>query len=238
MGKTKGSGFRFQPQHLEIHGKLLNSLRDGDTIDVSTFRSIVDTKVIVVPKINPKTNKPFKQVKDQLVFEKQILEKEIAQKRVGTAFFIPGQVPSWKNSHQILRRPLTAAELITAKKRHSGNTKYRYFIGKSDNAQKYEKQAMHLFRERAEEFRQLTAGMTPVIVEFLFVNKTKRLRWDFVNYAQGIADMMVRAGWIVDDSIDNLIVLPPLEPGKTWSYDQSNPGVMITVLKIRSITLV
>lgn len=59
----------------------------------------------------------------------------------------------------------------------------------------------------------------PLYVRFLFRRKTKA-RWDFVNLVQGVADAMVKTGYIPDDDVLHFI---PVYRG--FEINKECPGV-------------
>ena len=58
---------------------------------------------------------------------------------------------------------------------------------------------------------------------FSFVRKTKR-KFDYINAAQIVQDMMVYTGWLDDDNCE--ILVPYFEK---WQHDKHNPGVFISI---------
>ena len=74
-------------------------------------------------------------------------------------------------------------------------------------------------------FKNITKNKEyPVTVSFLFVRGSKH-RFDYINPAQTVQDLMVKNGWIEDDNCEYII--PQFEP---YKYDKENPGVYIKVL--------
>ena len=117
--------------------------------------------------------------------------------------FIPGNVPSSKNS-----------KVFTGK-----------FLVNSKTTQKYKKESKPHYLKYAEEFRALYDSLPkPVTVSFQLVRGTKH-RFDYINMAQLPFDLMTEYGYIEDDNAD--CVVPVFEP---YSYDKENPGVWITLL--------
>lgn len=201
------------------------------TMSANEFRKLLQSggedKAINVPVENHPHAKPIPTV----LYGKKI--KEIVDLPIRSkAFFIPGQVLSSKNHKRILKRRLKKKELAMEAARGNYTRKYRYFIGNTDAVHNYKAKTAKYFRMYAEEFRQTTAGMCPVFVEFLFIRRTKAVNWDFSNMVQLIQDQMRDYGWIEDDNIINFCPVPPLD-GPVVVFDQKNPGVRITVLHLR-----
>lgn len=124
-------------------------------------------------------------------------------------FFIPGAVPSSKNSRILTRGGLFIASKAT---------------------QKYRKLTAAYWLMHKPEFKAQLIGKTkPIVIGFHFVRASKH-RWDFINPAQTIQDEMTKAGWIEDDNVEEILPVPLYINGSYWSYDKSNPGVYIAVL--------
>jgi Holliday junction resolvase RusA-like endonuclease len=124
------------------------------------------------------------------------------------AIFIPGNVPSSKNSRQLV-----------------GGDKPRSF--ESALCRQYRKQNSGHFFDLRKKFLQMAEGkQKPLRVEFLFARKTKQ-RFDHHNAVQLIFDMMTEYNWIIDDNADEAVAVPPVRP---YFNSKDNPGVYITVL--------
>lgn len=116
--------------------------------------------------------------------------------------FIPGNVPSSKNS-----RVWTG----------------RFLVG-SKSTQKYVKETEMIYFSLAKKFRKITNNLQkPLAVEFEFVRDSKR-KFDYINPLQTVQDLMVRSGWIDDDSCEYII--PFFKP---YRIDKNNPGVYIYI---------
>lgn len=65
----------------------------------------------------------------------------------------------------------------------------------------------------------------PYYIELTFVRKSRH-RFDYINIAQIICDMMKEHGWITDDNADEM------KPYfADYIYDKGNPGVIIKIIK-------
>lgn len=105
--------------------------------------------------------------------------------------------------------------------RRTGQT----FIVKSARAQQQEKVLDALLNQNKEIWYEMVKEKKyPLRVGFYIYRKT-RMRWDWVNIIQGLADAMVKAGYIEDDSA---FYFTPYFIG--WDIDKNNPRVEITVL--------
>ena len=117
--------------------------------------------------------------------------------------FIPFNVSSSKNSKQ-----WTGKYLINSKATRS-------YIQKS---KKY-------YQEKTEEFLDMTKDLDkPLHISFYFIRNSRR-KFDYINPAQTVQDLMVKYGWIEDDDIHNLV---PHFHG--YEVDKENAGVIIKVL--------
>lgn len=117
-------------------------------------------------------------------------------------WFIPGNVPSSKNS-----------------RRWTG----KYFIA-SKTVMKYRKATSKLYKAFAAVFvKQLAKYKNPVYIHFTFIRGTKH-KFDYINPAQTVQDDMVKHGWIEDDNCE--FIIPCFEK---YQYDKKNPGVIIEI---------
>ncbi len=127
--------------------------------------------------------------------------------------WIPGNVPSLKNSKRIITIPV-----------EKGSSKRRPMLVPSKTHEKYCKQTFIHWICNKQRFRRAVLGLgKPLRIDFLFV-RGSRHRFDYTNALDTIQDLMVEHGWIPDDNADEL--LPGLKP---YRYDKAKPGVLISV---------
>ena len=89
---------------------------------------------------------------------------------------------------------------------------------------KYIKDTDKQYKRFRSDFKKLIAGKElPVIVSFKFIRGTRH-RFDYVNPAQTVQDLMVKNEWIEDDNAN--FIIPSFEE---FEYDKENPGVQIKV---------
>ena len=123
--------------------------------------------------------------------------------------FIPLNVPSSKNSKQ-----WTGKMLIHSKttRNYIKNSKKDYIHGKKE----------------FDKLLSTKAGIDPYIypihIDMYFVRSSKR-KFDYINPAQTVQDLMVKWGWIEDDNCD--IIVPHFSG---YHVDKENPGVIIKIL--------
>tara|TARA_R110000744_G_scaffold18096_2_gene48728 strand:+ start:3305 stop:3673 length:369 start_codon:yes stop_codon:yes gene_type:complete len=120
------------------------------------------------------------------------------------SIFIPGNTPSSKNSQQWTGR----------------------YLVKSKTTQRYVKDSKWHYATNKKEFKKMLKGKKkPYNIEFTFYRKTKR-KFDYINAAQIVQDLMVKHGWIDDD---NCTEMKPYFGN--YVHQKDNPGVFIKVLK-------
>lgn len=122
--------------------------------------------------------------------------------------FIKGNFPSFKNSKQRTKKG---------------------FMVMSKTVQKYLKEWEYQWKDIPNEFKEVEENKYPITVGLHFVRGTRH-RWDFHNMAQGVADLMVKYGWIPDDNMDFFIPAVLYIDEKHYSYDKEVPGVYIKII--------
>jgi Holliday junction resolvase RusA-like endonuclease len=128
----------------------------------------------------------------------------MVNKPVGIAYFVPGNVPSSKNS-----------KVWTGK-----------FLVWSKAANKYRKETEKYWRELATILKKTTSHNNiakPIQIYFEFVRGTKH-KFDYVNPLQTVLDLMVEFGCLDDDNADE--VFPVFRP---YRYSKESPGVIISM---------
>ncbi|SNW62125.1 RusA-like Holliday junction resolvase [Orpheovirus IHUMI-LCC2] len=117
--------------------------------------------------------------------------------------FIPGNVPSSKNSKQ-----WTGKMLINSKA-----------------TQLYIRESQPYFMQYKEKFKEMCQGKEkPYKVVFKFI-RNSRHKFDYINPCQTIQDLMTKYEWIEDDNCDEII--PYFDQ---YLYDKENPGVYISII--------
>ena len=158
-----------------------------------------------------KVVKPVKEKPDTAVFFKnQDIQDVYAQCEKDGTIFIPGNVPSLKNSKQIFRNKKTGKSFITS----------------SDLCKQYVKNSDVHWRIFAPKFKELVSGkQKPYRIQMFFV-RDKHKFFDYINVSQICYDLMQKHEWIEDDN--NLNVIPNFDRG--YGYDPKLSGVIIKVL--------
>ena len=116
--------------------------------------------------------------------------------------FIAGNVPSSKNSKR-----WTGKMLINSK-----------------TVMNYIKATKSQYVRNRDKFLEMTAGLEyPVVVSFKFI-RGSRHKFDYINPAQTVQDLMIKNEWIEDDNANYIIAR-----FEEFTYDKENPGVEIQV---------
>lgn len=125
-----------------------------------------------------------------------------------TNIFIPGNVPSSKNSKQWTGKFLTS----------------------SKNTHLWRKNTKIYWEQFKEEFlKQKGSSSLPLLVGMHFVRKSRH-KFDFNNVTQTIQDEMVTYGWMEDDNSDLMLPLPLFKNNSSYTYDKLNPGVYLKII--------
>ena len=122
--------------------------------------------------------------------------------------FIAGNTPSSKNSKQFVT-------LKNGKKLLLNSKIVRKYIDKSEMDWRFNK---------TEFFKMLKGKNKPYRIELYFIRDSRR-RFDYINAAQIIFDLMQEYGYIEDDDSTN--VIPTF---KGFEVDKTKAGVEIDVL--------
>jgi len=119
------------------------------------------------------------------------------------SIFIPGNVPSSKNSKQ-----WTGKMLINSKATRT-----------------YIKDTVEFYMKYRVDFQKtLKDKEKPYKLSLKFIRGTRH-KFDYLNPAQTVQDLMVKYNWIKDDNCEE--ILPVFEK---YEYDKKNPGVIIKIL--------
>ena len=107
-----------------------------------------------------------------------------------------------------------------------GHMKKRPILVNSKTTQKYIKLTEDDFRKNEKVFKEMVKHLEPPYrVSFEFIRDSKR-KFDYINAAQVVQDLMVKHEWIEDDNCDWII--PSYIP---YSVDKENAGVIIRIIE-------
>jgi len=149
-------------------------------------------------------------------------------------FIIYSNVPSSKNTREIVHPKSKRARwnadrsfqgsIVTAKDLPMMRSKSKVIASKL--VRDYEKRTEMLWISYAAKFRKVLEGLQkPYRVSFKFIRDSNR-KFDYINSAQIVQDLMVKHGWIDDDNADELV--PVFE---RYEVNQKDSGVIITIIK-------
>lgn len=133
--------------------------------------------------------------------------------------FIPGNVPSLKNS-----------KIKTSKGIFPSKTVKNYLSSLGIQSYSASKKEVKGYKTREniflELFKDIKIEKYPVIIGFHFVRSTKH-KFDFNNANSIITDLLTAHNIIEDDNMDCIIPFPMLLENKYYSYDKEKPGVYV-----------
>ena len=152
--------------------------------------------------------------------------------------FIPGNVPSLKNSKVKNKRGIFASPSVFKFIRSLGIQK---FSSSKKTIKGYvDKNRPNYFEKVKAELKPIIENKgNPVFIGFHHIRKTKRL-FDFSNSVEIIQDLLTANDIIVDDNVKYMFPIPMTKDGKLpttrnirkkdwYSVDKENPGVFIKV---------
>lgn len=148
--------------------------------------------------------------------------------------FIPYNVPSSKNSKIATQKGVFHSKTVRKYLQKIGVKKYRTRLSKKQVADGLTK--VENYMKRPNIFK-LSVGdyfdgaMSPVILKFHFVRDTRR-KFDFLNAAQIIADLLVAHDFLEEDDMDCFIPVPMRINGCWYSLNKNRPGVYLKKVEV------
>jgi len=140
--------------------------------------------------------------------------------------FIPGNVPSSKNSRINTKHGSFASKTVKAYLNNLGIQSY----SSSKKTVKGYVNKPNLIENLREDFSDQTSGkQLPLEIGFHFVRDSKR-KFDFHNVVQVILDLMTASDIIIDDNMDCVIPFALKIDNKFYSVDKLNSGVWIKII--------
>ena len=129
--------------------------------------------------------------------------------------FIPGNVPSSKNSRINTKHGSFASKTVKAYLNSLGIQSY----SSSKKIVKGYVNKPNLIENLREDFlKQIEGKELPLEIGFHFVRDSKR-KFDFHNIVQVVLDLLTASDIIIDDSMDFTIPFPLKKDGLWYSYD-------------------
>ena len=187
--------------------------RDKVKSQVDNFLPMTNCKVITSSGTTIRPDSPLAKIKkkvDPVHFNGMDIQDVYAQcEREGT-IFIPGNVPSLKNSKQIFVNKKTGKSFITS------SALYKKYVKESD---------IHWRIFKPAFLKMIEGKSLPYTIQFFFI-RDKHKAFDYVNISQGPLDLMQAHGWLEND--DNRNVIPDFSCG--YGYDPKLAGTIIKIL--------
>jgi len=138
--------------------------------------------------------------------------------------FIPGNVPSSKNSKQRTKNGAIVSGKAV-KKYLQGLGIKRYSCRQGSAYMEDYKTRPNLFKEKFRDAEWITPRKF-CYIGFHFVRQTKAL-FDFSNMVQIVQDLMVAGGYLQEDNINCMIPVNMVKNGNRWSKNKDFPGVWV-----------
>ena len=159
----------------------------------------------------------------------------------GEAIYIEGNVPSQKNSKQILRKFTNQCLICGAEVKMTGKGKTRKhfcpqckkytsvktipFIDSSEQVKKYKAESKPKYLAVKELFEKLTANVEKPYILGYFYLRGSHHKFDYSNLVEVIQDSFTEYGFWEDDNTDNTLPVP-----LGYAYSKKRAGVIILVL--------
>ena len=140
--------------------------------------------------------------------------------------FIPGNVPSSKNSRINTKNGSFASKTVKAYLNSLGIQSY----SSSKKIVKGYVNKPNLIENLREDFlKEIEGKELPLEIGFHFVRNSLR-KWDFHNIVQAPLDLLTAHDIIIDDNIDYVVPFALKIDNKFYSVDKLNPGVWIKII--------
>jgi len=142
--------------------------------------------------------------------------------------FLPGNVPSLKNSKQVAKTKGGKTVLLYSKtvKSYLRNLGIQRLSAKTGITAYATRQ--NVFKSKINGFFDRVEY--PCVLGMHFVRGSRR-KFDFINAAQIICDLLVAHGFIVDDDTQHLLPVPMKLNGSWYSVNKNNPGVYMEIIQ-------
>lgn len=140
--------------------------------------------------------------------------------------FIPGNVPSSKNSRINTKNGSFASKTVKSYLNNLGIQSY----SSSKKLVKGYVNKPNLIENLREDFLKQTSGkQLPLEIGFHFIRDSKR-KFDFHNIVQVVLDLMTAHDLIIDDNMDCVIPFALKIDSKFYSVDKEQSGVWIKII--------
>lgn len=136
------------------------------------------------------------------------------------SIFIPGNVPSLKNSKVKTSKGIFPSKTVVKYLRYLGIQGY----SASKKEVKEYKTRDNIFRNIVRDY--FSDSEYPIFIYAHFVRDSRR-KCDFNNMTQIIADLLTAHDFIPDDDMDHVYFIPWRIDGRLYSVDKTAPGVLL-----------
>jgi len=140
--------------------------------------------------------------------------------------FIPGNVPSSKNSKVVTANGIFNSKTVTKYLRSLG---IKSFSSSKKEVKIYVRTGNLFVQHVSSYFNNHNFEKEPMILGIHFV-RNSRHKFDFHNICQILLDLLIAHKIIPDDNMDCIIPIPMKKNGKYYTYDKLNPGVYLKIL--------
>lgn len=137
--------------------------------------------------------------------------------------FIPFNTPSLKNSKVYTAKGVFPSPSVRKYLQKVGVKKYSSSKGTFENY----KTRPNLFDKAIGPMKSVLSPRKPPYVVSLFFIRNSRRKFDWINAAQIICDLLTAHGVIQDDNMDFLIPMPIQVAGSWYTVDTERPGCLI-----------
>ena len=137
--------------------------------------------------------------------------------------FVPLNTPSLKNSKMYTKRGVFPSPSVKKYLQKIGVKKYSCSKGTFENY----KTRPNLFKKAVAPMKEILSKREPPHVIGLFFIRNSRRKFDFINAAQIICDLLTAHGVIEDDNMDILIPQPVMVAGSWYTVDKDRPGCIV-----------
>jgi hypothetical protein len=137
--------------------------------------------------------------------------------------FIPGNVPSLKNSRICTKKGSFPSKTVTKYLRNIGVAKY----SSSKQIVVNYKTKPNLFEKAVVPMKEIFVRMEPPYKIGLFFIRNSKRKFDWINAAQIICDLLTAHGVIHDDNMDYLVPTPVQVAGSWYTVDRERPGCIV-----------
>ena len=137
--------------------------------------------------------------------------------------FVPFNTPSLKNSKVYTKNGVFSGPTVKKYLRKIGIKKYSARDGTFES---YKKRP-NLFLKAVCPMKEIFKNNKPPYEIGLFFIRNSKRKFDWINAAQIICDLLTAHGVIEDDNMDYLIPMPVQVAGSWYTVDMERPGCIV-----------